>query len=66
VVVTATRILIPLAATAADVGDNTVASGLIQRLPRGLRWLLGDTAYQDSKVQQICQERQIQLVTPRH
>jgi hypothetical protein len=66
VVVTATRILISLAATAADVGDNTVASGLIQRLPRRLRWLLDDTAYQDSKVQQICQERQIQLVTPRH
>lgn len=67
VVVTATRILIPLAAmaTPADVGDNTVAPRLIRRLPHGLRWLLGDTAYQDAKLHQLCQERQIQLVAPR-
>lgn len=66
-VVTATRILIPLAATAtpADVADNTVAPALIRRLPPGLRWLLGDTAYQDQELVTLCARQGAQLVTPR-
>jgi len=67
VIVTATRILIPLAATAtpADTADNTMAPCLIRRLPPGVRWLLGDMAYEDRELVRECAGRGVQLVTPR-
>jgi len=66
VIVTATRILIPLAATAtrADTADNTVAPRLIRRLPPGVRWLLGDMAHEDQDLVRECADRGVQLVTP--
>ena len=67
VIVTATRILIPLAVTAtpADTVDNTMAPCLIRRLPPGVRWLLGDMAYKDRELVRECAGRGVQLVTPR-
>jgi hypothetical protein len=60
-------IWIPLAAelTVANVGDNELAPRLVEQLPAEVRYALGDTHYQDPKVQAHCQARGIELVATR-
>jgi Transposase DDE domain len=57
-VCTATTLWIPLAArlTSANVADNTVAPDLIQELPAEVRYVLGDTIYNEPTVRQVCEE----------
>jgi hypothetical protein len=51
-VTTVAAVWLPLAArvTPANVADNQAAAPLLPHLPRELRLLLGDTAYQDAAV----------------
>lgn len=67
VIVTASRILIPLIAwaTAANTADNIIAYNLVGKLPKCIRWLLGDTSFQDEKLEKLCASQGIQLVTPK-
>ena len=67
VIVTANQVPAPLAAwaTPANTGDNVIAYKLASKLPKGIRWLLGDTFFQDDKLQESCARQGIQLVTPK-
>jgi hypothetical protein len=58
---------IPLAAelTVANVGDNLLAPKLLAQLPAEVRYVLGDTHYNDPDVRQACQARGIALVATR-
>jgi hypothetical protein len=57
-VCTATTLWIPLAArlTSANVADNTVAPDLLQDLPAEVRYVLGDTLYNEPTVRRSCEE----------
>jgi hypothetical protein len=56
-VCTATALWIPLAArlTAANVADNEIAPALIGELPADVRYILGDTLYNEPDVRQACE-----------
>src|SRR4051812_3924927 len=53
----ATSLWIPLAArlTTANVADNTVAPDLLQDLPAEVRYVLGDTLYNEPTVRRVCE-----------
>lgn len=55
-VVTVAAVWIPLAAelTPANAADNEVAPRLLPELPASLRYLLGDTSYDDSALHAVC------------
>ena len=55
----------PLAAelTAANVADNEVAFELLEQLPAAVRYLLGDTSYNDPELQEECATCGLSLVT---
>jgi hypothetical protein len=55
-VVTVAAVWLPLAAelTPANVADNTAAPRLLPELPPVLRWLLGDTSYDDPALHAHC------------
>jgi Transposase DDE domain len=54
----ATSLWIPLAArlTTANIADNTVAPDLLQDLPAEVRYVLGDTIYNEPNVRRTCEE----------
>jgi len=54
----ATSLWIPLAArlTTANVADNIVAPDLLQDLPAEVRYVLGDTIYNEPDVRRACEE----------
>lgn len=56
-VCTATALWIPLAArlTPANVADNEIAPALIGELPEDVRYLLGDTLYNEPDVRRACE-----------
>jgi Transposase DDE domain len=58
---------IPLAAelTPANVADNTVAPRLLEPLPAEVRYVLGDTHYNDPEVRQQCEQSNRALVATR-
>ena len=58
---------IPLAAelTAANTADNTVAPQLLAPLPAEVRYVLGDTHYNDPKVRSLCEQANRALVATR-
>lgn len=58
---------IPLAAelTPANVGDNTRAPELVREMPGEVHFLLGDQQYRDPELEQLCQQRDCFLVTPK-
>jgi hypothetical protein len=64
---TATRLWIPLAAhlTPANTADNEVALHLLARLPTQVRYVLGDTHYNDPALRRACAASRRFLVTPR-
>jgi hypothetical protein len=64
---TAGDVWIPLAAalTAAHVGDNTQAPELVREMPGEVPFLLGDQQYRDPDLEQLCQQRECVLVTPK-
>ncbi len=64
-VTTVAAIWIPLAAelTPANVADNEHAPRLLKELPPTLRWLLGDTSYNDPDLHTACAAEQRWLVT---
>jgi hypothetical protein len=66
-VTTVAGVWIPLAArlTPANVADNEEAPLLLAELPPELRWLLGDTAYQDPDLHEACAARGWTLVATR-
>jgi hypothetical protein len=66
-VTTAAGVWIPLAAqlTPANVADNEEAPLLMTELPLELRYLLGDTSYQDPALHQACAIRGWELVATR-
>jgi hypothetical protein len=55
-VVTVAAVWIPLAAalTPANIADNEAAAELLPELPPMLRWLLGDTSYDDTALHAQC------------
>jgi len=57
-VCTATALWIPLAArlTTANIADNTVAPDLIQDMPAEVRYILGDTLYNEPDVRRACEQ----------
>lgn len=59
---------IPLAAelTVANVGDNLLAPKLLEPLPAEVRYVLGDTHYNDPEVRQACQQRGSELIATRY
>lgn len=59
---------IPLAAelTVANVGDNLLAAKLLDELPAQVRYVLGDTHYNDPEVRTVCQQRGRELVATRY
>jgi Transposase DDE domain len=59
---------IPLAAelTIANVGDNLLAPKLLAELPAEVRYVLGDTHYNDPDVRQACHQRGSELVATRY
>jgi hypothetical protein len=65
--VTVGAIWIPLAAdlTAANRSDNEVAPLLRKQLPGEVRYVLGDTHYNDPELRQQCHRRGCELVAPR-
>jgi hypothetical protein len=67
-VTTVAGVWIPLAArvTPANAADNEEAPRLLAELPRDLRFLLGDTHYQDPDLHVACAERGYTLVATRH
>jgi hypothetical protein len=60
-------IWIPLAAelTVANTGDNVVAPKLLEQLPAEVRYVLGDTHYNDPDLRRDCHHRGIELVATR-
>jgi Transposase DDE domain len=58
---------IPLAAelTPANVADNTGAPRLLEPLPAEVRYVLGDTHYNDPEVRQLCEQSNRALVATR-
>ena len=64
-VVTVAAVWIPLAAevTPANVADNEAAARLLPELPPMLRWLLGDTSYDDTALHGQCAAAGRVLVT---
>ena len=56
-VCTASALWIPLAArlTAANVADNEIAPALIRELPTHVRYILGDTLYNEPDVRRTCE-----------
>lgn len=66
-VCTATALWIPLAArlTAANVADNEIAPALIGELPADVRYILGDTLYNEPGVRQACETHSCFLVATR-
>jgi hypothetical protein len=65
--VTVGSVWIPLAAelTVANRGDNEVAPLLLAPLPVEVRYVLGDTHYNDPKLRQRCHQRGCELVATR-
>ncbi len=65
IVCAASATWIPLAArfTAANAADNEEAPALIGELPWELRFLLGDRAYLDHVLEELCEQRGVVLVT---
>lgn len=65
VVTAASNVWLPLAAdlTAANVADNEQAPALIEALPTGLHFLLGDQHYHDEALTQLCDQQNCCLVT---
>jgi hypothetical protein len=65
VVTAASDVWLPLAAdlTAANVADNEHAPVLIETLPPGLHFLLGDQHYHDEALTRLCNLRNCDLVT---
>lgn len=65
--VTVGTIWIPLAAelTVANRGDNEVAPQLLEQLPWEVRYLLGDTHYNDPELRRQCHRRGCELVATR-
>lgn len=66
-VCTVAAVWIPLAArlTPANEADNVIAPALIAELPAEVRYLLGDTHYNDPVLRQQCEERECYLVASR-
>jgi hypothetical protein len=66
-VATVAAVWIPLAAelTPANAADNEVAPRLLPGLPPELRFLLGDTAYDDPELRERCAADDRELVTSR-
>ena len=64
-VVSVAAVWIPLAAdlTPANVADNEAAARLLPELPPALRWLLGDTSYDDTALHEQCAAAGRLLVT---
>jgi DDE family transposase len=64
-VTTVAAVWIPLAAelTPANVADNEQAPRLLKELPPTLRWLLGDTSYNDPDLHAACATAERWLVT---
>ncbi|MEW6129895.1 MAG: transposase [Acidobacteriota bacterium] len=58
---------IPLAAelTVANTADKEVAPLLLQEMPKQVRYVLGDTHYNDPELRQACNQRGCQLVATR-
>ena len=58
---------IPLAAelTAANTADNTIAPQLLAPLPAEVRYVLGDTHYNDPEVRCLCEQSNRALVETR-
>lgn len=58
---------IPLAAelTAANTADNTIAPQLLAPLPAEVRYVLGDTHYNDPEVRTLCEQANQALVATR-
>jgi hypothetical protein len=67
VVTTVATVWIPLAAevTPANVADNELAPRLLPELPPTLRYLLGDTSYDDGELRERCAAAGRELVTSR-
>lgn len=65
VVSAACNVWLPLAAevTSANIADNEQAPALLEVLPTGLRFLLGDQHYHDQTLLQQCDSRGCTLVT---
>jgi len=65
--VTVGAVWIPLAAelTVANRGDNEVAPWLLRQLPGEVRYVLGDTQYNDPDLRQQCHRRGCELVATR-
>lgn len=65
--VTVSTVWIPLAAelTVANRGDNEVAPLLLEQLPEEVRYVLGDTHYNDPELRQECHRRGYELVATR-
>jgi hypothetical protein len=65
--VTVGAIWIPLAAelTVANRGDNEVAPQLLAHLPGEVRYVLGDTHYNDPELREQCHRRGCELVATR-
>jgi hypothetical protein len=65
-VTTVAAVWIPIAAelTAANEADNEVAPTLLRELPPEVRFVLGDTAYNDPDLHQRCAAEERTLVTP--
>jgi Transposase DDE domain len=65
--VTVGALRIPLAAelTVANRGDNEVAPLLLQQLPGEVRYVLGDTHYNDPALRERCHKRGCELVATR-
>lgn len=66
-VVSVASVWIPLAAevTAANAADNETAFDLLDELTTALRYLLGDTAYDDQELREACEDEGITLITSR-
>jgi hypothetical protein len=66
-VTTVAAVWVPLAAelTVANSADNEVAPRLLPELPPELRFLLGDTSYNDPDLRQRCADQGRELVTSR-
>jgi hypothetical protein len=58
---------IPLAAelTVANTADNEVAPLLLQEMPKQVRYVLGDTHYNDGEFRQMCNQQGCELVATR-
>jgi hypothetical protein len=65
VVTAASNVWLPLAAevTPANMADNEQAPSLIEALPVGLHFLLGDQHYHDAALVLLCEQRNCCLVT---